>query len=98
MQTYFSFYNKDAEIAKYTHLDYLKDYLVDDLLKVEFCKGLLTDFVSDKDLVLNGNYPQYEIANEIQFAIDYLLKLHSILKTWLRLHTAQMKLINSNRY
>lgn len=97
MQTYFPFYDIDSEIEGYSHLDYLKEYLVDDLLNIEFCKSILNDLIFDKELVLSGNYPQYNIANEIQLAIDYLLRLHTILNSWLKLRIVQLELINSNQ-
>lgn len=96
MQIYFPFYDIDSQVEDYIHLDYLKEYFVEDLQDLEFCKSLLNDFISDKELVLGGNYPQQDIANEIQLAIDYLLRLHTILNSWLKLRVAQLELINSN--
>ena len=97
LQTYFSFYDKSSEIEGYTHLDYLKEYSVEDLQDIEFCKSVLMDLVFDQDLVLGGGYPDHDIANEIQLSIDYLLRLHRILKTWLNLKKVQLELIGSIR-
>jgi hypothetical protein len=79
MQTYFSFYDRICEIEDHSHLYYLREYSIDDLLKIQFCKSILEDLIFDKNLSLTGKYKDQDAANEIQLSVDYLLRLHTIL-------------------
>lgn len=98
MQTYFSFYDKNKEIKEYAHLEYLKEFTVEELSDIEFVKSYIEDLIFDKYLVLSGEFPDPDIAEEIDQAIEYLLDLHDAknqsLKAWVKLIDAQIKSLN----
>ena len=96
MQMYLPFYDGKNEIKPYGHLDYLNEYAISDLQNEDFSKSILDDIYCDQVFALQGQYPQQEIADEIQLAIDYIVYLHPVLGAWLALQKAQQELLALN--